>query len=83
MMSDGNGKLRVSEQWSPGDQIEAWYKGRLFHRGRVTRTIPSTGLLWIIDAATGKRKLLDSEAMEIVVSGAGQVQAGRELTASS
>src|SRR5215207_9502960 len=66
MIADGNGIGRSCEELSPGDQIEAWHNGRLFHRGQVTRIIPSTGLFWIIDAATNRRKLLDSEALEIV-----------------
>jgi hypothetical protein len=49
-----------------GEEIEAWHKGRLFHRGSVTETIPSTDLFWIVDSRTGARKLLDVEALEIV-----------------
>lgn len=48
-----------------GDQIEAWHRGRLFHRGRVTDVVPHLELFWILDARTGTRKLLDPEALEI------------------
>jgi len=48
-----------------GDQIEAWHRGRLFHRGRVTDVVPHLELFWILDARTGARKLLDPEALEI------------------
>lgn len=48
-----------------GDQIEAWHRGRLFHKGRVTDVVPALELFWILDARTGARKLLDPEALEI------------------
>ena len=48
-----------------GDQIEAWHRGKLFHRGRVTDVVPHLELFWILDARTGTRKLLDPEALEI------------------
>ncbi|KIC66745.1 hypothetical protein AB0284_06385 [Pseudarthrobacter phenanthrenivorans] len=48
-----------------GDEIEAWHRGRLFHKGRVTDVVPALELFWILDARTGTRKLLDPEALEI------------------
>ena len=48
-----------------GDQIEAWHRGRLFHKGKVTDVVPALELFWILDARTGARKLLDPEALEI------------------
>lgn len=62
----GNTIVRTSSELSVGEEIEAWHKGRLFHRGRVTETIPTTDLFWIVDSRTGTRKLLDVEALEIV-----------------
>jgi hypothetical protein len=62
----GNAIVRTSSELSVGEEIEAWHKGRLFHRGRVTETIPTTDLFWIVDSRTGARKLLDVEALEIV-----------------
>ncbi|KRE74526.1 hypothetical protein [Arthrobacter sp. Soil762] len=49
-----------------GDHIEAWHNGKLFHKGRVTDVVHSLELIWIRDARTGKRKLLDPEALEII-----------------
>jgi hypothetical protein len=48
------------------DYIQAWHNGKLFHRGRVTDVVRSLELIWILDADTGVRKLLDPEALEIV-----------------
>ncbi|WLQ07255.1 hypothetical protein [Arthrobacter oryzae] len=62
----GNTIVRTSSELSVGEEIEAWHKGRLFHRGRVTETIPTTDLFWIVDSRTGSRKLLDVEALEII-----------------
>jgi hypothetical protein len=54
-----------TDQLRIGDTIEAWHRGRLFHRGRVTGVVPHLNLFWILDARTGTRKLLDPEALEI------------------
>lgn len=66
METSVNSIIRTSSELSVGEEIEAWHKGRLFHRGRVTETIPTTDLFWIVDSRTGARKLLDVEALEIV-----------------
>jgi hypothetical protein len=66
MAAGGKSGVRTCGELQAGQEIEAWHKGRLFHRGRVTETIPSTGLFWIEDSRTGARKLLDVEALEIV-----------------
>jgi hypothetical protein len=50
----------------PGDHIEAWHNGKLFHQGRVTDVVPLLDLFWILDARTGTRRLLDPEALDIV-----------------
>ncbi|MGO4146082.1 hypothetical protein AB4Y77_13455 [Paenarthrobacter sp. YAF11_1] len=50
---------------SPGDYIEAWHNGRLYHRGSVVKTVAGTDLFWLTDD-TGSRRLLDMESMEIV-----------------
>ncbi|NUU31454.1 hypothetical protein [Arthrobacter sp. C9C5] len=60
--------IRTCGELAAGDEIEAWHNGKLFHRGRVTQTIPLMELFWILDARTGARKLLDVEALEIVRS---------------
>lgn len=66
MDTGGKTIVRTNSELSVGEEIEAWHKGRLFHRGRVTETIPTTDLFWIVDSRTGTRKLLDVEALEIV-----------------
>lgn len=53
-------------EFTVGDEIEAWYRGTLYRRGRVIEVIASTGLIWILDAATGARTLLDPDASDIV-----------------
>jgi hypothetical protein len=50
---------------SPGDYIEAWHNGRLYHRGVVVKTVAGTDLFWLKDEL-GSRRLLDMESMEIV-----------------
>lgn len=50
-----------------GDHIEAWHNGKLFHQGRVTDVVRSLELIWIRDV-TGRRKLLDPDALQIVVT---------------
>ena len=54
-------------QLHTGDYIEAWHNGKLFHRGRVTHLVPALDLFWILDARTGTRRLLDPEALAIVL----------------
>ncbi|HEY3572847.1 MAG TPA: hypothetical protein VGK98_03375 [Arthrobacter sp.] len=48
-----------------GDVIEASHKGRRYNRGKVLQTIPSMGMFWILDAASGTRKQMDFEALLI------------------
>jgi hypothetical protein len=57
---------RATSGLQPGDHIEAWHNGKLFHQGRVTDVVPKLDLFWILDARTGTRRLLDPEALEIV-----------------
>ncbi|WP_416418497.1 hypothetical protein [Paenarthrobacter aromaticivorans] len=54
---------------SPGEYIEAWHNGRLYHRGTVLKTVAGTDLFWLQDAETGSRRLLDMESLEIVAAG--------------
>ncbi len=62
MISDQEQKERIQA----GDHIEAWHNGKLFHKGRVTDVVRSLDLIWIMDARTGTRKLLDPDALEII-----------------
>ncbi|XAS63857.1 hypothetical protein ACOM2C_11160 [Pseudarthrobacter sp. So.54] len=55
-----------SGELSAGDEIEAWHNGKLFHRGKVIRTVRATDLFWIVDARTGMRRLIDAEALVIL-----------------
>jgi hypothetical protein len=54
------------EALATGDEIEAWHNSRLLHKGRVSRTLPTMGMFWIICARTGTRKLVDLEATKII-----------------
>lgn len=58
--------IRSCGELAPGAEIEAWHQGRLVHRGRVTQTVPSMRMFWIIDARNGTRKLLDVDALEVI-----------------
>jgi hypothetical protein len=69
--------IRTCEALANGDEIEAWHNGRLIHRGRVSQTVPSMGMFWIVCARTGARKLVDLEASEICrVASPSQLDAG-------
>ncbi|MET3903466.1 hypothetical protein [Paenarthrobacter sp. 4246] len=59
------GSKEEPHRLSPGDYIEAWHNGRLYHRGSVVKTVAGTDLFWLTDD-TGSRRLLDMESMEIV-----------------
>ena len=50
---------------SVGDEVEAWHRGKLFHRGEVIRTVAATDLFWILDERTGIRRLIDAEVSVI------------------
>jgi hypothetical protein len=59
-------RVRTGAELSAGDEIEAWHNGKLFHRGRVSRTVASMDLVWILDSRTGARRLIDVEALVIL-----------------
>lgn len=59
--------IRSCAELSCGDQIEAWRFGRLLHRGKVSQTLPSVEMFWIICSRTGTRKLVDMEAAAILL----------------
>ncbi len=59
-------QVRSSSELSVGDEIEAWHNGKLFHRGRVSQTVASMDLFWIVDGRTGTRRLIDLEALVIL-----------------
>lgn len=65
MGEDGDLQVRSVAELAAGDEIEAWHRGRLAHRGRVSRTLEDINLFWIIDARTGARRLLDLEQLSV------------------
>jgi hypothetical protein len=58
--------IQTCDALTHGDHIEAWHQGRLLHRGKVSQTLPTMGMFWIVCARTGVRKLVDLEASEII-----------------
>lgn len=58
--------IRSCSELSYGDEIEAWCFGKLLHRGRVNRTLPSVEMFWIICSRTGTCKLVDMEGAAIL-----------------
>jgi hypothetical protein len=55
--------IRTCEALANGDEIEAWHEGMLLHRGRVSQTLPSMEMFWIVCARTGARKLVESGSL--------------------
>lgn len=49
-----------------GDEIEAWHDGRLIDVGRVSRILPTMGMVWIVCARTGTQKLVDIQTSTVV-----------------
>lgn len=66
MTAEVSQQVQSCGELSVGDQIEAWHNGRLFHRGKVIRTVAATDLFWILDERTGTRRLIDAEALVIL-----------------
>jgi hypothetical protein len=64
--SESDRNIRACSDLVPGTEIEAWDHGRLIHCGRVSQTVPSMGMFWIIDARNGVRRLLDAEAFDVL-----------------
>jgi hypothetical protein len=65
MMTDEDLEVRSCAELSAGEEIEAWHRGRLAHRGTVANTLEEIDLFWIIDARTGARRLLDLEQLSV------------------
>jgi len=68
--------IRSCSELSYGDEIEAWRFGGLLHRGRVTQTLMSVEMFWIICSRTGTRKLVEIEATDILRTAAAHGGAG-------
>jgi hypothetical protein len=58
-------QVRSLAELAAGEEIEAWHRGRLAHRGRVVSTLDGIDLFWIIDSRTGARRLLDLEQLSV------------------
>jgi hypothetical protein len=58
-------EVKSSAELAVGDEVEAWHRGRLAHRGTVSSTLRDLDLFWIIDARTGARRLLDLEQLSV------------------
>jgi hypothetical protein len=65
-MTEQQGIVRDLAELTSGDVIEAWHEGRRYNHGKVLQTVPSMGMLWILDAGSGIRKLVDFEALLIL-----------------
>ncbi|MBT2519619.1 hypothetical protein [Arthrobacter sp. ISL-28] len=65
MAADEELEVRSCVELNVGDDIEAWHRGRLVHRGTVSSTFEQIDLFWIIDARTGARRLLDLEQLSV------------------
>lgn len=65
MAADEELEVRSCAELNVGDDIEAWHRGRLVHRGTVSSTFEQIDLFWIIDARTGARRLLDLEQLRV------------------
>jgi hypothetical protein len=58
-------EVQSGAELAVGDEVEAWHRGRLAHRGTVSSTFRDIDLFWIIDARTGARRLLDLEQLSV------------------
>lgn len=65
MMTDEDLEVRSCAELAAGEEIEAWHRGRLAHRGTVANILEDIDLFWIIDARTGARRLLDLEQLSV------------------
>ncbi|MGP4033496.1 hypothetical protein [Pseudarthrobacter sp. 1C304] len=65
MTVDVGQQVQSCEELLVGDPIEAWHNGKLFHRGKVIRTVADTDLFWILDERTGTRRLIDAEVLVV------------------
>jgi hypothetical protein len=48
-----------------GDRLQAWYRGKIYHAGRVLMTYPALGLV-TIRTPTREVRLIDAQVLEIV-----------------
>ena len=65
-MPQGPAVVRSCSELSPGDHVQAQRDNTLLYRGRVLAVIPELDLIWILDARTGTRQLLDLDQMRVL-----------------
>lgn len=65
-MTRGPTVVHSCSELSPGDHVEARRDNTLLYRGRVLAVIPELDLIWILDARTGTRQLLDLHQMRVL-----------------
>lgn len=65
MGEDEDLQVRSLAELAAGEEIEAWHRGRLAHRGKVVSTLDGIDLFWIVDSRTGARRLLDLEQLSV------------------
>lgn len=65
-MTRGPAVVHSCSELSPGDRIEALRDDRVLYRGRVLAVIPELDLIWVLDARTGTRQLLDLAQMRVL-----------------
>lgn len=58
--------IRNCEDLTPGVLVQAWQCDRLVHFGRVSQPVPSMGMIWIIDARNGVRRLVGTAEFDVV-----------------
>lgn len=67
-MALGRGRvIRECADLTPGAIVQAWERDRLVHCGRVSQVVPSMGMLWIIDARNGVRRLVGTAEFDVVL----------------
>ena len=65
MTFDQNLVVHECADLSVGEQVTAWQRGQLVHKGIITELLPAMGLFWIREQALGERLLLDMSELEI------------------
>ncbi|HEY9357448.1 MAG TPA: hypothetical protein VIQ52_14200 [Arthrobacter sp.] len=65
-MTRGPAVVHSCSELSPGDYVEAMRDEQVLYRGRVLAVIPELDLIWILDARSGTRQLLDLDQMRVL-----------------
>ena len=54
------------EDLQPGEYIQAWHNGKIYHSGSVVRTFPSLGLVNLLSPDETRVRLIDAEVFLII-----------------